>query len=87
MYNDSMDVVEQLNELARDLSVGHLTLLLQFGNMNKALAKYNTRVYAEHVKPKTDVVSADWEDCWWPKPMPREEGAELSAFAPHLAAG
>ena len=80
------DVVEQLHELARNLNVGHLMLLLQFGNMNKELTKYNTRLYAEHVKPKTDAIFAEWEDHWWPKPMPREERAELSAFAPRLAA-
>jgi alkanesulfonate monooxygenase SsuD/methylene tetrahydromethanopterin reductase-like flavin-dependent oxidoreductase (luciferase family) len=80
------EVVEQLHELARNLNVGHLMLLLQFGNMNKELTKYNTRIYAEHVKPKIDAIFSEWEDHWWPKPMPREERAELSAFSPRLAA-
>jgi alkanesulfonate monooxygenase SsuD/methylene tetrahydromethanopterin reductase-like flavin-dependent oxidoreductase (luciferase family) len=80
------EVVEQLHELARNLNVGHLMLLLQFGNMNKELTKYNTRVYAERVKPKVDAIFSGWEDRWWPKPMPREERAELSAFSPRLAA-
>jgi alkanesulfonate monooxygenase SsuD/methylene tetrahydromethanopterin reductase-like flavin-dependent oxidoreductase (luciferase family) len=31
------EVVEQLTELATDLNVGHLMLLMQFGNMGKDL--------------------------------------------------
>ena len=36
------EVAEQLREVATDLNVGHLMLLMQFGNMGKDLAKYNT---------------------------------------------
>jgi hypothetical protein len=38
------EVAAQLFEVARNLNVGHLMLLLQFGNMKKDLAKYNTAV-------------------------------------------
>jgi alkanesulfonate monooxygenase SsuD/methylene tetrahydromethanopterin reductase-like flavin-dependent oxidoreductase (luciferase family) len=41
------EVVEQLTEVATSLNVGHLMMLLQFGNMNKELAKYNTKLFAE----------------------------------------
>ena len=34
------------------LNVGHLMLLLQFGNMGKELAKYNTKLFAEAVMPR-----------------------------------
>ena len=37
------EVVEQLHEVATNLNVGNLMLLLQFGNMGKELTKYNTR--------------------------------------------
>ena len=37
------EVAEQLREVATNLNVGHLMLLLQFGNMSKDLAKYNTQ--------------------------------------------
>ena len=37
------EVVAQLTEVATELNVGHLMLLLQFGNMGKDLAKYNTQ--------------------------------------------
>ncbi|MGA9866791.1 MAG: LLM class flavin-dependent oxidoreductase [Acetobacteraceae bacterium] len=80
------EVVEQLRELTSNLNVGHLMLLLQFGSMNKALTNYNTRMYAEHVKPRMDGVFSEWEDHWWPKPMGRAERAELPAFTPRLAA-
>ena len=41
------EVAEQLNEVATNLNVGHLMLLLQFGNMGKELAAYNTKLFAD----------------------------------------
>ncbi len=76
------DVVEQLHELATGLNVGHLMLLLQFGNMGKELTKYNTRLYAEQVMPKLRPLFDQWEDRWWPRPMHESERAVLPAFAP-----
>ncbi len=46
------EVAEQLKEVAHKLNVGHLMLLLQFGNMSKDLAKYNTGLFAEKVMPQ-----------------------------------
>ena len=46
------EVAEQLREVATDLNVGHLMLLMQFGNMGKDLAKYNTKLFAEKVMPQ-----------------------------------
>ena len=63
------EVAEQLREVAHNLNVGHLMLLLQFGNMNKDLAKYNTRLFAEKVMPQLKDVFSEWEDRWWPQPM------------------
>jgi hypothetical protein len=37
------EVAAQLTELATDLNVGHLMLLMQFGSMGKDLAAYNTK--------------------------------------------
>src|SRR4029077_4658086 len=61
----------QLREVAAKLNVGHLMLLLQFGNMQKDLAQYNTRLFAEKVMPQLGDVFARWEDRWWPQPMAR----------------
>ena len=45
------EVAAQLREVANNLNVGHLMLLLQFGDMGKDLAKYNTQLFAEQVMP------------------------------------
>jgi alkanesulfonate monooxygenase SsuD/methylene tetrahydromethanopterin reductase-like flavin-dependent oxidoreductase (luciferase family) len=76
------EVAEQLRQVATDLNVGHLMLLLQFGNMSKDLAKYNTRLFAEKVMPQLADLFAEWEDRWWPQPMERPVRAPLSPFQP-----
>ena len=80
------EVAAQLREVATDLNVGHLMLLLQFGNMNKDLAQYNTRLFAERVMPQLGEVFAEWEDRWWPQPMPGAARAPLSPFQPAAVA-
>jgi alkanesulfonate monooxygenase SsuD/methylene tetrahydromethanopterin reductase-like flavin-dependent oxidoreductase (luciferase family) len=80
------EVAEQLREVANNLNVGHLMLLLQFGNMSKDLCRYNTKLFAEQVMPKLKGHFADWEDRWWPKPMDAAQRAEIPAFMPKLAA-
>jgi len=57
-------------------------LLLQFGNMTKDLAKYNTGLSAARVMPQLADVFAEWEDRWWPKPMAPAERAALPSFRP-----
>jgi alkanesulfonate monooxygenase SsuD/methylene tetrahydromethanopterin reductase-like flavin-dependent oxidoreductase (luciferase family) len=79
------EVVEQLTEVAHSLNVGHLMLLLQFGNMNKQLTQYNTKLFAEKVMPKLKPLFAEWEDRWWPQPMAREERAALPRFPAQAA--
>jgi alkanesulfonate monooxygenase SsuD/methylene tetrahydromethanopterin reductase-like flavin-dependent oxidoreductase (luciferase family) len=80
------EVAAQLKEVATNLNVGHLMLLLQFGNMGKDLAKYNTNLFAEKVMPQLTDVFAEWEDRWWPQPMNREMRARLAPFQPAVAA-
>ena len=80
------EVVEQLIEVAETLNVGHLMLLLQFGNMGKALAKANTKLFAEKCIPKLKSLFSAWDDPWWPKPMDSDLRAEVPAFTPGLAA-
>ncbi|MFV0295207.1 MAG: hypothetical protein ACK5JT_03705, partial [Hyphomicrobiaceae bacterium] len=80
------DVVEQLREVATEMNVGHLMLLLQYGNMSKDLAKYNTKLFAEKVMPKLQPMFNEWEDRWWPKPMAKDTRAELPAFVPGVQA-
>ena len=72
--------------MATSLNVGHLMLLLQYGNMSKELTKYNTKLFAEKVMPQLRDLFSEWEDRWWPQPMQAAERAALPAFAPRLAA-
>jgi alkanesulfonate monooxygenase SsuD/methylene tetrahydromethanopterin reductase-like flavin-dependent oxidoreductase (luciferase family) len=81
------EVVEQLTEVATTLNVGHLMLLLQFGNMSKDLTRYNTKLFAERVMPKLKGLFPEWQDRWWPQPMDRSLRAELPAFRSGAAAG
>ena len=80
------EVVEQLIEVAETLNVAHLMLLLQFGNMGKELAKYNTKLFAEKCIPKLKPLFSEWEDRWWPQPMDADKRAEVPAFVPAAAA-
>jgi alkanesulfonate monooxygenase SsuD/methylene tetrahydromethanopterin reductase-like flavin-dependent oxidoreductase (luciferase family) len=66
-------VTEQLHDLSDQLRVGHLMLLLQFGNMPKDKAMKNTRMFAEHVMPNLRNIWSDWHDDWWIKPLARQQ--------------
>jgi hypothetical protein len=57
-------------------------LLLQFGNMSKDLAQYNTRLFADKVMPQLGEVFAEWEDRWWTRPMDGAARAPLAPFQP-----
>jgi len=74
------EVAAQLKEVAVNLNVGHLMLLMQFGNMGKDLAQYNTKLFADKVMPRLTDLFAEWEDRWWPQPMNREARASLTQF-------
>ena len=71
------EVAERLREVAVELNVGHLMLLLQFGNMDRRLTHHNTELFAKRVMPQlADLFDDEWEDAWWPAPMPAPERAE-----------
>jgi alkanesulfonate monooxygenase SsuD/methylene tetrahydromethanopterin reductase-like flavin-dependent oxidoreductase (luciferase family) len=80
------EVAEQIRHVAKTLNVGNLMLLLQFGNMSKAVTKNNTRLFAEKVMPKVKDLFGEWENRWWPQPMAKSARAELPAFASRTAA-
>ncbi|MGH7116175.1 MAG: LLM class flavin-dependent oxidoreductase [Stellaceae bacterium] len=80
------EVAAQLRRVATDLNVGHLMLLLQFGNMSKDLTRYNTKLFAEKVMPTLKQHFAGWEHRWWPRPMQDGERATVPAYAPGLRA-
>jgi alkanesulfonate monooxygenase SsuD/methylene tetrahydromethanopterin reductase-like flavin-dependent oxidoreductase (luciferase family) len=74
------EVAEQLREVAVNLNVGNLMMLLQFGNMSKDLCRYNTRLFAEKVRPKLAGLFNEWEHRWWPRPMDASLRAEVPAY-------
>jgi alkanesulfonate monooxygenase SsuD/methylene tetrahydromethanopterin reductase-like flavin-dependent oxidoreductase (luciferase family) len=68
------EVADKLREVCKDLHVGHLLLLLHFGDMSRDLTRYNTDLFARKVMPQLeDLFENEWEDRWWPKPLPRAE--------------
>ena len=80
------EVTEQIVELAENLNVGNLMLLMQFGNMNQELTRYNTRLFAEKVMPTLRKFYSEWEHRWWPKPMDARHRADIPAFTPAMRA-
>jgi len=83
------EVADKLREVATELNVGHLMLLLQFGNMGKDATNENSRLFAEKVAPQLKGLFDDkWEDRWWPKPLARQDRAVPAAPFQHpLASG
>src|SRR5204862_7315327 len=79
------EVAEQLKEVATSLNVGHLMLLLQFGNMSKDLTRYNTKLFAEKVMPQLKDLFSEWEDRWWPQPLEQRLRAALPPFRPQAS--
>jgi alkanesulfonate monooxygenase SsuD/methylene tetrahydromethanopterin reductase-like flavin-dependent oxidoreductase (luciferase family) len=59
-------VVDRLNDMADAMHVGHLMVLLHFGNLPKHTVLENTTRFAEEVMPKLRHRFADHEDRWWP---------------------
>ncbi|HUZ74712.1 MAG TPA: LLM class flavin-dependent oxidoreductase [Stellaceae bacterium] len=60
-------VVDRLNEMADRLRVGHLMVLLHFGNMPKETTLYNTTRFATEIIPRLRHRYSEWEDRWWPR--------------------
>jgi alkanesulfonate monooxygenase SsuD/methylene tetrahydromethanopterin reductase-like flavin-dependent oxidoreductase (luciferase family) len=80
------EVAEQLRDVAVNLNVGHLMLLLQFGNMSKELTRYNTRLFAQRVMPQMKGMFAEWEDRWWPQSMAAAARARPAPFGVYATA-
>ena len=65
------EVAEQLRTVARELNVGQLMLLLQFGDMSRELTFHNSELFAKRVLPQlADLFEDEWENRWWPRPLP-----------------
>lgn len=69
-------VRQQLEELARSLRVGHLALGLHIGTAPIELVNRSTYLCATQVLPHLRPLFAEWEDAWWPKPLPAARRSE-----------
>ena len=82
MVGSPDEVAEQLRAVATELNVGHLMLLMQFGNMDRQLTRYNSELFATRVLPQLrDLFDDQWEDRWWPQPMAPEARATPRSIA------
>jgi alkanesulfonate monooxygenase SsuD/methylene tetrahydromethanopterin reductase-like flavin-dependent oxidoreductase (luciferase family) len=59
-------VVDRLRDVVTNLNVGHLMVLLQFGNLPREVTFENTERFATDVIPKLRDHFGEWEDKWWP---------------------
>ncbi len=77
------EVAEQLREVATELNIGHLMLLMQFGNMSRELTMHNTELFAKRVLPQLAGLFDDrWENRWWPKPVAAADRARPRELRP-----
>ena len=59
-------VVDRINDMADKLNVGHLMMLLHFGNMSKDVT-CTTRAFCREVIPRLRARFNEWEDNWFPR--------------------
>ena len=65
-------VRQQLEELIKKLRVGHVLLGCQIGSAPAELVNRATRLAGTHILPKLRHIFSDFEDRWWPKPLPQQ---------------
>jgi hypothetical protein len=68
-------VIERLEALVDGLRVGHLMCGLQMGNMPRDKVLYNTQTFAEKVAPALRHKWGEYEDRWYPSPLPLDDRA------------
>ena len=67
----------QLREAIKELRVGNLMVLLQFGDMPRSRALKNTELFGAEVMPHLRDLWSEYETRWWPEPL-----AEVRQAAP-----
>jgi alkanesulfonate monooxygenase SsuD/methylene tetrahydromethanopterin reductase-like flavin-dependent oxidoreductase (luciferase family) len=77
-------VRQQLEELARSLRVGHLLLGLHIGSAPIELTSRSSYLCATEVLPHLRPIWNEYEDRWWPKPLP--EAARVAPGSQSAAA-
>ena len=62
-------VREELRHAIKELRVGNLMLLLQFGDMPKERALKNTHLFGTEVLPYLRDLWDEYDNRWWPQPL------------------
>jgi alkanesulfonate monooxygenase SsuD/methylene tetrahydromethanopterin reductase-like flavin-dependent oxidoreductase (luciferase family) len=61
-------IVDQMNDMAKTMRIGHVMLLCHFGNLDKETVLYNTERFARDVAPRVrHHFDDEWEDHWYPR--------------------
>ena len=74
-------VAEQLEQVIKDLRVGHLMILNQFGSAPHELALENIELTAKKVLPRLRHLWSDYEDHWWPQNAIRRAATSTAVTA------
>ena len=72
-------VADQLEQVIKDLRIGHLMILNQFGSIPHELAKENIRRTAQEVVPQLRHLWPEYEDHWWPQNAIVRDSVEATA--------
>lgn len=63
-------VAEKITRFATSQGVGNVMFLMQYGNMSKDVALYNTELAGKYLLPQLKgLFESEWEHKWWPKPL------------------
>lgn len=74
-------VRERLREALKDMNVGHIMPLCQFGNLGREQTMRNTELYAKEVMPYLkENLWKEWEDRWYPQPLDSQHRAKAAAL-------
>jgi alkanesulfonate monooxygenase SsuD/methylene tetrahydromethanopterin reductase-like flavin-dependent oxidoreductase (luciferase family) len=75
-------VAKQLREIATNLRVGQLMVLLHIGSMPREMVRKNTELFGREVLPQIADLWSEYEDRWSPQPLPeRVEPMKLEPTA------
>jgi hypothetical protein len=74
-------VRERLATVLKDMNVGHVMALCQFGNLGRERTMRNTELYAKEVMPYLKKnLWTEWEDRWSPKPLDSKQRVKAAAL-------
>ena len=66
-------VTDQLKDVIKRLNVGHLMVLLHFGDMPREKTLHNTDLFAREVMPHLRDTWSEYDDRWYPQPLAEKD--------------